>query len=153
MTHDNVVESYLDILASAISKFKPRFAVINCGTGADGKSTFFHAINYCFGGYCGVCPLKGPALDTRNANDATSLTNYLRGSRIVLTSDCKNVDLLIKSPRFKSASSGDTMYNRGMQQKASKHAPSLKILMIVNTNDKSVSVSEISELTRLKIVK
>jgi hypothetical protein len=148
-----VVDSYLGILAGALSEFKPRYAVVNSGTGSDGKSTFFHILEKIFGSYCAVTPNKGPSPDTSNANDATPFANRLVGRRLSLTGDSGDVVKLVTSPGFKSASGGDSTYLRSLHQEANEYSPRLKMLSIVNTNQSSMVLPAVAELTRIKVFK
>lgn len=151
MTRGDVVESYLNILSGALSEFKPRYAVINSGTGSDGKSTFFHILQKIFGGYCVVSPSGGPSTDTSNTNDATPFANRLVGARVCLTGDSGDVAKLLSSPGFKSMSGGDSIYRRALHNEASEFTPTLKMLCIVNTNQTSIVVPGVAELTRVKV--
>ena len=153
MSDEGVVESYLDMLASAVSEFRPRYALVNSGTGSDGKSTFAHVLKALFGGYCAILPAKGLSSDARNANDATPLLNSLVGKRLSITPDAMDVVAVIASPGFKSISGGDEIYRRGLHQEASAVTPRLKMLAMINTNQTSIVLTQISELTRIKIVR
>jgi hypothetical protein len=153
MSEGDVVESYLDMLAVAMSEFRPRYALVNSGTGSDGKSTFAHVLKCIFGGYCAILPTKGLASDARNANDATPLLNLLVGKRLTITPDATDVVRVIASPGFKSVSGGDEIYRRGLHQEASSVTPRLKMLAMINTNQTSIVLTQISELTRIKIVR
>jgi hypothetical protein len=147
-----VREFYLDVLASSIREYPQRYCLINSGTGSDGKSTFTHIIQSVFGAYCYSCPSKGPMLDAKNANDATPLANSLMGRRVCVTADVKDVSALLSSPSFKSISGGDTMYTRMMHKEATQNQQQLVMLCIVNTNQVKCSVSNIAEMTRIRVV-
>lgn len=146
-----VTNTYLDILASAISEFKPRYSVINSGTGSDGKSTLFLILSAIFGGYCATMPGSGPSLDSKNSNDATPVANLLVGKRLCLTADVANVVRLIESSGFKSITGGDMVYLRGLHKEARETPSRLKMLCITNTNQESIVVTTIHSLTRIKI--
>jgi hypothetical protein len=148
-----VVDTYLNTLACAMSEFQPRYAFVNCGTGADGKTTFFLILRHVFGSYCGTCPAAGPAVDTRNANDATPVINSLTGKRMCQTSDVKDMVSLIKSPGFKNVSGGDPIYKRGLHKEADSNPSNLKMLILVNTNQMRAPLAELSEVTRIKVVR
>lgn len=151
MSEVDVVDSYLNIVAGALSEFKPRYAVINSGTGSDGKSTFFHILEKIFGGYCVISPSGGPSTDTSNTNDATPFANRLVGARLCLTGDSGDVAKLLSSPGFKSMSGGDSIYRRALHNEAAEFTPTLKMLCLVNTNQTSIVVPAVAELTRVKV--
>jgi hypothetical protein len=143
---------YLDVLASAIGEYPQRYALVNSGTGSDGKSTFTHIVEGVFGSYCYSCPSKGPTLDTSNSNDATPLANSLMGRRVCITADVKDVGGLLSSPSFKSMSGGDTMYTRALHREARQQQQTMVMLCIVNTNQVKCSVSNLAEMTRIRVV-
>jgi hypothetical protein len=149
----DVVDSYLNILSGALSEFGPRYAVINSGTGADGKSTFFHIVSKLFGGYCFTTPSSGPAIDTKGANDATPVANAMISRRVYITTDASNLWKLLASPGFKSMTGGDTTYIRRLYKEASSSNPRLKALVLINTNQADFVATSINELTRIRIVK
>lgn len=149
---DEVRNDYLNILSMSVSEFPHRFVVVNSGSGSDGKSTFAHIVKGVFGGYCAICPARGPMVDTMNSNDATPLANMLVGKRICITSDVRDVGALIRSPGFKGISGGDNVYNRRLHREASDIAPALKMLCIVNTNSTRSPMSIIAEMTRIRVV-
>jgi hypothetical protein len=153
MSGQDVVDSFLDMLAGAVSEFRPRYALVNSGTGSDGKSTFSHVLKSLFGGYCAILPTKGLSSDARNANDATPLLNMLVGKRLSITPDATDVVGVIASPGFKSISGGDEIYRRALHQEASTVTHRLKMLAMINTNQVSIVLTQISELTRIKIVR
>lgn len=153
MGGDDVANSYLDILACALSEFGPRYAVINSGTGADGKSTFFHIVSKLFGSYCMTTPGTGPAIDTRGSNDATPVANAMISKRVYITTDATNVWKLLTSPGFKSITGGDQSYTRKLYKEASSSSPRLKALSLINTNQEDFVATSINELTRIRIVK
>jgi hypothetical protein len=153
MSGDDVVNTYLDIVACAVGEFKPRYVVINSGTGSDGKSTWSHILRNIFGRYYAPLPSTGLAVDTKNSNDATPVLNTLMMKRMCLTPDAKDVVAMISSPGFKSISGGDEIYRRELHKEASMSTPSLKLLCIINTNQTSVVVTRISDLTRTKITR
>lgn len=151
MSGMDVVNTYLDIVSGAISEFKPRYAVVNYGTGSDGKSTWFLVLNEIFGSYCAMLPGTGPNMGNKNGNDATPLANLLVGKRLCLTSDSGDIMSVVRSPDFKSMTGGDPFYLRGMYKEAERRSRRLKQLAMFNTNSDSMSAYEISMRTRLRI--
>jgi len=149
----DVANSYLDILASALSEFSPRYAVINSGTGADGKSTMFHIVKEIFGSYCATMPTTGPASDSKSGGETTPVAVLMIGKRICITADANNVQRVINSSAFKSMSGGDTTYIRRLYSEADIHSPRLKMLILINTNQTEFTATSINELTRLRIVR
>jgi len=153
MGGDDVASSYLDILSGALSEFGPRYAVINSGTGADGKSTFFHIVSKLFGSYCMTTPGSGPSVDTKGSNDATPVATAMVSKRVYVTTDANNVWRLLTSPGFKSVTGGDQSYIRRLYREASSNSPRLKALVLINTNQTDFVATSINELTRIRIVK
>ena len=153
MGGDDVADSYLNILSGALSEFGPRYAVINSGTGADGKSTFFHIISKLFGSYCLTTPGTGPSIDTKSSNDATPVATAMISKRVYITTDASNIWKLIASPGFKSMTGGDQSYIRRLYREASNNSPRLKALVLINTNQTDFVATSINELTRIRIVK
>lgn len=151
MSGRDVANTYLDIVASAMSEFLPRYGVVNYGTGSDGKSTWFLILNAIFGSYCAMLPGTGPAMGSRSGNDATPLANLLVGKRLCLTADSGDVMRILRSPDFKSMTGGDPFYLRGMYREAETVPRRLKQLAMINTNSASMSAHEISMLTRVKV--
>lgn len=149
----DVADSYMNILAGALSEFAPRYAIINSGTGADGKSTFFHIIDKLFGSYCMTMPTTGPAVDSKGANEATPAVSAMVGRRVCITTDANNVDRLISSSGFKSVSGGDKAYVRRLFREADTEGQRLKMLILVATNQTDIVVTSIHELTRIRIIK
>lgn len=151
MSDASVVETYLDAIGAAISEFKPRYAMVNSGTGSDGKSTFCHVVKKAFGGYCSVLPSKGLMIDTSNANDATPIANSMVNKRLCIVPDATDIVKVIESPGFKSISGGDEIYRRGLHKEAEDKTTQIKLLSIVNTNQSSATITGIASLTRVKI--
>jgi hypothetical protein len=149
----DVADSYLDVLACALSEFGPRYAIINSGTGADGKSTFFHIVSKLFGSYCMTMPGTGPSVETKLANEATPVASAMIGKRVYITSDAINIARLLSSPGFKSVSGGDTTYIRRLYREADTNSPRLKALVLINTNQTDFIATSINELTRIRVVK
>jgi hypothetical protein len=127
--------------------------MVNSGTGADGKSTFTHIVSTIFGSYYASLPSGGLSVDAKNSNDATPVLNSLVGRRICITPDAKDVSAMMQSSTFKSVSGGDEIYTRRLNHEASDNPTPLKLLCIVNTNQVSIPLTKISELTRIKITK
>lgn len=150
--NDEVTNYYLDCLASAVSVYSPRYALLNVGTGSDGKSTFVQVLHYVFGSYCGVCPTSGPGSDAKSANDVTPVLNMLLDKRVCLTPEVKDVNAFLSSPGYKSIVGGDVSYNRGMFREANAKPKALKMLCIFNTNQTSIPVIEVSERTRVRAI-
>jgi len=149
----DVADSYLDILAGALSEFSPRYAVVNVGTGADGKSTFFHVVNKLFGTYCMTMPTTGPRIDSKGANEATPATAAMAGRRVCITTDASDVDKLLSSSGFKSISGGDRAYVRRLFKEADTEGQRLKMLILVATNQSDFVVASIHELTRIRVAR
>lgn len=153
MGGEDVANSYMDILAGALSEFEPRYAVVNSGTGADGKSTFFHIVSKLFGSYCITMPGSGPSLDSKNPNEATPLAAASIGKRVCIATDTNNINKLLNSTGFKGMSGGDTTYIRRLYKETDSRTPRLKSLILINTNQSDIIATSIYELTRIRIVK
>lgn len=152
MSGNSVASTYLDIVAAAISEFAPRYAIVNYGTGSDGKSTWFHILSKVFGSYCAMLPGVGLGSNARSGNDATPLANLLVGKRICLTADANDVTRILQSADFKSMTGGDPFYLRGMYKEAEQQPRKLKQLAIINTNNPSMSTHQISTFTRVRLI-
>lgn len=153
MSGMDVAESYIDILASSLSEFGPRYAVINSGSGADGKSTLFHIVSRIFGTYCVTMPSTGPSADSKSSNEATPLATYLVKKRVNITTDANDVNRLLRTSGFKGLSGGDTFYIRRLHHEANSENPRLKMLVLINTNQTEFTATSINELTRLRVVR
>jgi hypothetical protein len=153
MGGQDVADSYMNVLAGALSEFVPRYAIINSGTGADGKSTFFHVVDKLFGSYCMIMPTTGPSADSKSANEATPVASAMVGRRVCITTDANNIDRLVSSSAFKAISGGDKTYIRRLYSEADTSGQRLKMLVLVATNQADFVVASIHELTRVRIVK
>lgn len=153
MSGMDVVESYLDVVACAVGEFKPRYIIINSGTGSDGKSTWSHILQKLFGGYYAPLPSAGFSVDTKNSNDATPVLNTLVGKRLCITPDAKDVVSMLTSPGFKTITGGDEIYRRGLHKEATADTRPLKLLGIINTNETAIEVASLSACTRARMAR
>jgi putative DNA primase/helicase len=103
---------------------------IMTGTGANGKSTFIHALGKMFGDYSGITPMQTLTV-MPFSNGQTNDLAAMEGKRFIAASDGEAGQRLAEA-KIKHMTGGDTICCRGMYKDFKEYDPQFKLWLATN---------------------
>ena len=153
MKSDDIVNTYLDCCSRALGEFEPRYAIVNYGTGADGKTTWLEILRRLWGDYSSTVPEKFFTSSSKDADGTTPVLTLLGRKRLVTCSDVADIRGLLTSTNFLTITGGDSQYERKLfSQGEAGVGNRRKCLILLNTNCQGVVATNVAQITRLNVV-